>query len=111
MANPALIFTMSYIQGVVGPILDAPALLLQQQPLLCIQLSLGSRGDQPGLAEFTFGPNATIDPGNLKGTGQAQFLGFNGPGDDGSVFLTSAAFALLDYYRGEGPPAGVAGRF
>jgi hypothetical protein len=29
MANPALILTMGYIQGVVGPILDAPALLLQ----------------------------------------------------------------------------------
>ena len=111
MANPALILTMGYIQGVVSPILDAPALSLQQQPWLGIQLLLGSRGDQPGLAEFAFGPNATIDPGNLQGTGQAQFLGFYDPGNDGSVFLTSAAFALLDHYRGEGPPAGVAGRF
>ena len=111
MANPALILTVGYIQGVVGPILDAPALLLQVQPLFRIQLSLGSRGDQPGQAEFAFGSNATIDPGNLNGSGQAQFLGFNRPGDDGSVFLASAAVALLDHYRGEGPPAGVAGRF
>ena len=111
MANPAFVLTVGYIQGVVGPILDAPALLLQQEPLCRIQLSLGSRGDQPGLAEFAFGSDATIDPGDLNGSGQAQFLGFNRPGDDGSVFLASAAVALLDHYRGEGPPAGVAGRF
>src|SRR5664279_3849744 len=43
MANPALILAMGYIQSVVGPILDAPALLLQQQPELGIQLGRGSR--------------------------------------------------------------------
>jgi hypothetical protein len=111
MADPALILTMGYIQGVMGPILNTPALLLHVQPLLRIQLSLGSRGDQPGLAEFAFDADATIDSGDLNGSGQAQFLGFNRPGDDGSVFLTCAPFAVLDDYRGEGPPAGVAGRF
>src|ERR1019366_5044667 len=99
------------LQGVVRPILDAPALLLKVQPLFLIQLILGSRGHQPGLMELAFGPNATINPGDLQRSGQTQFLGFNGPGDDGPVFLASAPIASLLQYRGEGPPAGVAGRF
>jgi hypothetical protein len=37
MANPALILAVGYIQSVVGTILDAPALLLQQQPLFRIR--------------------------------------------------------------------------
>ena len=69
MAAPALILAMSHIQGMVRPILDAPALLLQVQPLFLLQLSLGSRGHQPGLMELAFGPNATINPGDLQRSG------------------------------------------
>jgi hypothetical protein len=69
MADPAFILSMGHIQGVVRPILDAPALLLQVQPLFLIQLSLGSRGHQPGLMELAFGPNATINPGDLQRSG------------------------------------------
>jgi hypothetical protein len=69
MADPALILSMGYIQGVVRPILDAPALLLQIQPLFLIQLSLESRGHQPGLMELAFGPNATINPSDLQRSG------------------------------------------
>jgi hypothetical protein len=69
MADPALILAMGDIQDVVRPILDTPALLLQIQPLFLIQLSLGSRGHQPGLMELAFGPNATINPGDLQRSG------------------------------------------
>ena len=69
MADPALILSMADIQGVVRPILDAPALLLQVQPLFLIQLILGSRGHQPGLIELAFGPNATINAGDLQRSG------------------------------------------
>ena len=95
MANSALILSMGHIQGVVRPILDAPALLLQAQPLFLIQLILGSRGHQPGLMELAFGPNATIDSGDLQRSGQTQFFGFNRPGDDGPVFFASAPIASL----------------
>src|ERR1035441_8397325 len=98
-------------QGVVRPILDAPALLLQVQPLFLIQLGLGSRGHQPSLMELALGTHATINPGDLQCSGQTQFLGLNRPGDDGPGFLASAPRASLLPYRGEGPPAGVAGRF
>src|ERR1019366_9459934 len=111
MADPALILSMGHIQGVVRPILDAPTLLLQVQPVFLIQLSLGSRGHQPGLIELAFGPNATINPGDLQCSSQTEFLGFNRSGDDGSVLLACAPIAGLFQYRGEGPPAGVAGRF
>jgi hypothetical protein len=69
MADPALILSMADIQGVVRPVLDAPALLLQVQPLFLIQLILGSRGHQPGLIELAFGPNATINAGDLQRSG------------------------------------------
>jgi hypothetical protein len=69
MADSALILAMGHIQGVVRPILDAPALLLQVQPLFFIQLILGSRGHQPGLMELALGSNATINPGDLQRSG------------------------------------------
>lgn len=42
MADPALILSMGHIQGVMRPILDAPALLFQVQPAFLIQLGLGA---------------------------------------------------------------------
>ena len=68
---------MGHIQGVVRQILDAQTLLLQVQPVFLIQLSLGARGHQPSLIELAFGPNATINPGDLQRSGQTEFLGFN----------------------------------
>jgi hypothetical protein len=69
MADPAFILSMGYIQSVVRPILDTPALLLQDQPLFLIQLRLGSRGHKPSLIELAFGPNATIDASDLQRSG------------------------------------------
>src|ERR1017187_5715671 len=69
MEDPTLILAMGHIQGVVRPILDAPALLLQIQPPFVIQLSLGSRGQQPGLMKLAFSPNATINSGDLQRSG------------------------------------------
>lgn len=60
---------MGYVQGVVRPILDAPALLLQVQPVFLFQLGLGARGHQPSLMELAFGTDATIDPGDLQRSG------------------------------------------
>ena len=69
MADSAFVLAMGHIQGVMGPILDAPALLLKVQPLFRIQLGLGAGGNQPGLMELAFGANATIDPGDLQRSG------------------------------------------
>ena len=61
--------------------------------------------------EFGLGPDAAVDAGNLQYPRQTQLLGFNRPGDDGPVFPASTPVTVAYEYRGEGPPAGVAGRF
>ena len=111
LVDSALILPMRDVQGVMGSILDAPALLFQLQPLLFIELALGSRTRQPSPMEFAVNADAAIDSGDLQRSGQTEFLGFNRLGDDGPVFLTSPAINGFLQYRGEGPPAGVAGRF
>ena len=90
LPHPTLVFPVGYVEGVMGSILDAPTLLFQGQPLLAGELLFRTRSDQPGPVEFAFGADAPIDPGNLQGSGQSQFLGFNGPGDDGPVFRPPA---------------------
>jgi hypothetical protein len=111
LLHPTFVFPVGDVEGVVGSILDAPTLLFQGQPLLAGELTFRTRGDQPGSAEFAFGTDASIDPGNLQGARQAQFLGLKGPGDNRPVFPASAPRADLLVSRGKGPPAGVVGRF
>ena len=86
---------MRHIQGVMGSVLDAPALLFKLQPLRLIELGLGAASDLPGLMEFALGANLAIDAGDLHRSGQPQFLGFNGPGDNRPIFLASAPIAGL----------------
>src|ERR1035438_9656576 len=61
--------------------------------------------------EFGLGTDAAVDAGDLPCPRQTQLLRFNRPGDDGTGFPASTPVTVAHQYRGEGPPAGVAGRF
>src|SRR5256885_1074378 len=102
---------MSHIQSVMSAILNSPVLLIQLEPLLLTQLLFGPGRGQPSVRQFAFGSDPTIQARNLKCAGQTQLFGFNGLGDDRSVFLAPAATNRLFDPRGERPPAGGSGRF
>jgi len=109
--DPALILPIGHVQGVMGPVFYAPVLLVKGQPLLRILLCRGAGGDLPGPVKFAFGANAPVNPGQLHRAGQPQLLGFDNTGHNRPVFFASAPVSGLLQYRGEVPPAGIAGRF
>jgi hypothetical protein len=54
---------------VMGAVLDAPALLLQPQPLPVTHARRRARTHQPGLMEFAGGAYAAIHAGDLHRAG------------------------------------------
>ncbi len=106
LTHSTLVLLPNDIQNVVSFVFDAPALPLQCQPVLGAEFFEGSRSGQPSVAQGAVGTDATIHAGDLKRSGQPEFLGLNAPRDDGAILGSSLTESPLLMLRGERSPAG-----
>ena len=61
MADPAFVFAIGHIQGVMGAVFNAPALLVQGRPLPGILLGRRAGSDLPGVVEFPLAAHVPIN--------------------------------------------------
>lgn len=79
MTDPAFIFSVGDVQGVVVAGFNPPAPLFPVQLLRLVHRRGRARRHQPRSRPLAVGSDLAIDPSNLEGAGQAQSLGLNPP--------------------------------